>query len=58
MARVIDLGGRYFAPAEVTSARHDGWVMVQAAEAGLDKLVTAKADVTVRDLVLAAFRTG
>ena len=59
MARVIDLGGRYFAPAEVTSARHDGWVMVQVAEAGLDKLVSAKTDdTTVRDLVLAAFRSG
>jgi len=33
---LIPLGGRTWTPAEVTTARHDDWVMLQVAEAGLD----------------------
>jgi hypothetical protein len=59
MARVIDLGGRYFQPAEVTTARQDGWVMVQVAEAGLDKFAGKKLDEDIaHEVIVQAFRSG
>jgi hypothetical protein len=43
MAQVIALGGsgakRYFAPAAETTARQDGWLMVQVADAGIAKAI-------------------
>lgn len=57
--RVIDLGGRYFQPAEVTTARQDGWVMVQVAEAGLDKFAGKTLDESIaHEVVMQSFRSG
>ena len=55
----MKLGGKYFVPTEHTTARQDGWVVVQMAEAGLDRFAgrTLDAD-TSRELTLAALRSG
>lgn len=43
MPEHVTLGGRQWQPAEVTTARHDDWMMMQVAAAGLDGL-TARED--------------
>lgn len=59
MSRVIPLGGKYFVPTEHTTARQDGWMVVQMADAGLDQFAGRTLDeATSRDLVLAALRSG
>src|SRR5215213_860285 len=59
MSKVLALGGRYFQPAEHTTARQDGWMQVQIADAGLLAFMGKTLDETVaRDLVIAVLRSG
>ena len=67
MGRVLVFGGaekgRLFAPAEQTTSRQDGWVMVQLEDAGILKLLTqgAKAfadEDAVRRIIAQALRSG
>jgi len=64
MTRVIKLGGRWFSPAEQTSSRQDGWVMVQFEDAGLLDFVSKAVDAKQVDesagrrLVVEAMRSG
>jgi len=63
MSQVIPLGApeakRYFAPAAETTARQDGWVMVQIADAGIAKFVGKELNESVAfDLVIEVLRSG
>jgi hypothetical protein len=59
MGQVYPLGGRIFAPAEQTTSRQDGWVMVQLEDAGVLALLTAGVDETgLRRLIVEAIRSG
>lgn len=63
MAKVIALGGegakKYFAPATETTARHDGWLMVQIADAGIMKYIGQELTLDgARDLWLDLLRSG
>jgi hypothetical protein len=63
MARVIALGGRLFAPAEQTTSRQDGWVMVQLEDAGILNLIAKggaalKDQASVRSVIVQAMRSG
>jgi hypothetical protein len=63
MGRVIPLGGRFFAPAEQTTSRQDGWIMVQLEDAGILALISKGADAfadgsVVRTLIVQAMRSG
>jgi hypothetical protein len=63
MARVIPLGGRFFASAEQTTSRQDGWIMVQLEDAGILALLAkgtgALDDASVlRGVIVQAMRSG
>jgi hypothetical protein len=57
--KVLKLGDRWFQPAEQTTARQDGWMQVQIADAGLLKFVNKQLDEeTARELVVSVLRSG
>lgn len=57
--KVIKLGTRWFQPAEQTTARQDGWMQVQIADAGLLRFVGKTLDEeTARELVITVLRSG
>lgn len=60
MAKVIKLGeGKYFAPAEQTTARQDGWIIGQCGDAGITKFIGKTMDEsTMVDLVVQLYRSG
>jgi hypothetical protein len=60
VAKIIKLGaGRFFAPAEQTTARQDGWITVQAADAGITRFIGRTLDEhTAVDLVIQVLRSG
>lgn len=61
MSRVIPLGGRFFAPAEQTTVRQDGWTMAQVEDAGLLDLLsdsTVSDEARARKLIVRAMRSG
>jgi hypothetical protein len=62
-AKVIPLGApgqqRYFAPAAETTARHDGWMMVQIHDAGVMKFISKELDeASAYALVAEVYRSG
>jgi len=60
VAKLIKLGeGRFFAPAEQTTARQDGWVIGQCGDAGITKFVGKPLDEqTMIELVVQVYRSG
>ena len=59
MPKVIDVGGRYFHPATETSARQDGWLLVQAADAGIMEFAEQTLNEQVaRRLLIQILRSG
>ena len=61
MARVIPLGGRFFAPAEQTTSRQDGWIMARLEDAGILELLvkgTLGDESTGRKLIVQAMASG
>lgn len=59
MAKVIDVGGRYFTPATETSARQDGWLLVQASDAGIMAFAEQVLDEKVaQQLIVQILRSG
>jgi hypothetical protein len=62
-SQVIPLGApgakRYFAPAADTTARHDGWLMVQLADAGVTRFAGKElTEHTATELVVEVLRSG
>jgi hypothetical protein len=61
MTQVLKIGGRYFQPAELTTARQDGWAMAQMLDAGIQKFMGKRLDedeATAVALVAQVFRSG
>jgi hypothetical protein len=62
MGRVIPLGGRFFAPAETTTSRQDGWIVAQFEDAGLIDLASSGAlesnQAAARKVIVAAMGSG
>jgi hypothetical protein len=63
MSKVIPLGAagakRNFVPAAETTARHDGWMMVQMADAGVLKFIGRELTASVaQDLIIEVLRSG
>jgi hypothetical protein len=61
--RVLKLGGRFFAPAEQTTSRQDGWLMVQLEDAQLLEFISKGAtvladEVGARSVMVRAIRSG